>query len=258
LSYYLAKVLKHFNQNNKLVCVTDLMEDNCENIWFDKILASDAGEIVELMTTEYDSIFLPKDFFDIVIINGSVIYTEPAEVIQNAINFIKKEGLLICGSNSQYLLNSCFQVAFDNCTEYAINDLLSVFSKVIGKEEKMFSYQQTDEFKCCVYKENIVKVLSALKGPIEDLEKSTSSSANSKAEIDEKIKCLSKAEDDILAIYSQLNSLEIKYKISELKEALINYRLFGSNSESAYYAEVCRQKYQSVISEMKNCSDFEI
>ncbi len=258
LSYYLAKVLSRFNANNRLVCVTDSMGNECDNYWFDKILLSGAGDIVSLVTTEYNNAILPNDYFDIVIINGSVQFAEPAAVIRNAVNSVKNTGLLVCLSERQYLLTSCLQIAVGKSTVYNQDEASTILSKTIDEKDKLYAYKQTNEFILSDYKEKIVDALVPLKAMIKNLNKPQYLTADNDAEIDEKIKLIAQAENDILTIYSKLSSLDIKFNINELKDALIHYKLSDSEDERKSCAKLSKQKYQILIKEMEKYSDFVI
>lgn len=256
LSYYLCKLLKRFNVNNRLICISDSMGAGCENTWFEKIILTDAAEIVTLVTTEYNNDFFPNDYFDVVIINGSVRFAEPTEIISNAANFTKNAGLLLCLSENQYLLNSCFQVAVDHCTEYVLNGTATVFSKTIDKVDKEVFYKLTDEYKISNYKTNIRKNLLLIKTTVENLGSIDYLNAENDAEIDTQIKLIMQAENYVLAVYSELNSINVKFEVNELKEAMIKYRICDSEKERVFLAEICQQKYQVVMREMDDESEY--
>lgn len=253
LSYYLAIVLKHFNPHNQLVCLTDVQQDSSEDLWLDRIAKSNAGDIVSRFTTDYTNAFLEKDFFDIVIINGSVSYEDPKAVVFNAINYLRNGGLLICSPNGQYYLSDFFEASVDQYSEYKYDDVTSVFTKTIGQKEKTIVYRQTDEYKYLECKKDIVGILAGIDKEIQEFGTSKSS-----CNLDDAIRQIARAEDDILVIYSSLNSLNIKFEISELKEAMINYRLADSLKEQEANAELCKKKYQTVIQTIRNSGDFEI
>jgi SAM-dependent methyltransferase len=252
LSYYLANVLKHFNPHNQLVCLTEVQQDSSADLWLDKIMASKAEDIVSRFTTDYLNAFLQKDIFDIVIINGSVCYENPSAVIFNAINCLRNGGLLICSPNKQYYLSEIFEALVDNYSEYAIDNASSVFTKTIEKKEKWTVYRQSKEYKYLACKKDAIALLSSINEEIQEL-----GTSEGPRNLDNAIRQIGHAEDDILAIYSRLNSLNIKFEISELKEAMINYRIADTIKEQKADAEQCRKKYQTVIQTMQKADDFQ-
>ena len=258
LSFSLARLLKQFNGNNQLICVTDAMSVNCNDRWYDKILLSGAEEIVSLVTTQYNNGLFPRDYFDIVIINGSVSFEDSEKVIYNAVNFTKNNGLLITLPASQYLLSSCFQVIVENCDEYYLNSASSVLVKTIDKKDKYSAYKRTEDYKVSLLKRGIVSEFVSLKEIVEKLGETDYLDGKKDLTIDDKIKALMRAENDVLAIFSHLDSLDIKFNISELKECLIGYRLSQTESERKHFAAQSSQKYQTVICEMRKYSDFMI
>lgn len=256
LSFSLARLLKAFNPKNQLICVTDAMSMNRNDRWHDKIFLSGAEEIVSLVTTPYESTLFPRDYFDIVILNGSAAFEDPGKVIYNAVNFIKNNGLLIALPASQYLLSSCFQVIAENCDEFYLNSVSSVLVKTINKKDKYLAYKRTEDYKVSLLKQDIVSTFVSLKKFIENLGETAYLDGNHDLAIDEQIRMVMRAENDVLTIFSHLDSLDIKFNINELKESLISYRLCHDESERKHFAAVCSQKYQAVICEMRKYADF--
>jgi len=256
LSGPLSRLLQPFNRNNQLICVTDTMDADSHRFWLEKVALFGAEEIVSLAAAGYDDALFPKDHFDVVIINGSVPFDEPAKIIYNAINCIKNNGLLIAVSAGQYLLSSCFQVIFDNCTEYYLDSASSVLVKTMDTKDKHTAYKRTDEYKIKTLKPKIASTFVSLKETVDSLWEADYLNGDNDDRIDEKIRMVMRAEDDVLAIFGHLVSLDIKFNISDLKEALISYRLSRDEAERKHFAAVCGRKFQAVISEMRKYADF--
>lgn len=251
LSYYLAEVLKHFNSNNQLVCLTDIQKDSDSDLWLDKISVSGAGDIVSRITAEYQNSFIQKDYFDAAFINGTVNYENPLPVIFNAINSLKKGGLLICIPGKQYFLSDIFQTVVDDPVEYAIENTTSVFAKIIGEKEKLKSYRQTREYKDAEIKKDAVKILSGLEDAVQKL-----GTPGYTYDLDQSIKQIGQAENDIFDIYSRINNLGIKFELNEFKEAMITYRVADTDAERKADAQQCRKKYRAVMQTIQNLDNF--
>lgn len=250
LSCYLAGILKYFNTNNRLICMTDYLDSECRKNWLEKIMLADAADIVSVVTAEYSSDFFKKGYFDIVIINGSVQFDEPAVMINNAVNSAKNNGIIICLPENQYLLNSCFQAVLNNCTEYNQDEKWSVLFKRIDEQDKKNAYECSDEFKLSTVKNEISEILSSIENTVESLFMPDYLQGVNNALVDDAIKKVARAEDDVLNIYSQLNGMNIKFAINELKEALIDFRVCSNEKDRKYNAELCRQKYVTLLQEI--------
>lgn len=121
LSYHLATILGKFNKESLLCCVCDVIGNNSNNQWLDRISLVDAAPELSLVAADYDKIQLAKNNFDIVIINGTVDFHEPYRLIKEAESFLKGNGMLICYSDNQPLLESSFRLIFSEREDYVLN-----------------------------------------------------------------------------------------------------------------------------------------
>lgn len=121
LSYHLATILGKFNKESLLCCVCDVIGNRSDNQWLDRISLVDGMPELSLVVADYDNTQLAKNNFDIVIINGTTDFNDPYKLIKEAEGFLKENGMLICYSDNQPLLESSFQLIFPEREDYTLN-----------------------------------------------------------------------------------------------------------------------------------------
>lgn len=145
LSYHLAKILGKFNKESLLCCVCDVIGNNSDNQWLDKVsLADDASEL-SLVAADYDKIQLAENNFDIVIINGTADFNDPYQVIKEAESFLKRNGMLICYSDNQPLLESSFKLIFPERKDYVFNPLACI---MLVEYRENVNVRECEEYSC--------------------------------------------------------------------------------------------------------------
>lgn len=250
LSASLAPLLKGFNPGNRLVCVTERLDRAAG--WVDKVSLSGAADIASLVAAPCASAPLPRDRFDIVVINGSAPFEDPADIVWRSIGLAKNNGLILCVSSSQFLLTSSIQVIAENCHEYYLGSASSVLACPVGTKDKYVAYKRTDEYKRNLRKQEIIGAIGSLKKFIAGLPQLPAGDPA----LDAAIQTVMRAEDGVLAVFGDLTSVDIKYCVNVLKEYLIRLRLSQDEAERARYAVECGEKYQAVLSEMRKYGDF--
>lgn len=203
LSSQLAELIGVFNEDSIFVCAYDTMEPE----WMERISRIDRLPKLSYIAGDFGHLQLRRDYFDIVVINGSVHYTEPLEVLKNVLDLVTEDGTILCYIDHSPLLESTFKLFFEKRKEYEISPqekILLATAKnrcweVKGKKD-FITYVQDHldrAEKILLYKE---KDRSEIARSIEDLQKDAKKAA-------------------------QQGLVALKKKILEQKEQLIIYRL---------------------------------
>ena len=256
LTYYLANILHKFNDNNKLFCVTFPTQENNSAKLLDENMLKNIDSFITFIHSTTDDFYLQSGYFDIVIINGSTLFLDPPEIINQAIRCSKDLGLLICLTERQYLLNSYFQVATDDSFEYPINSFTSVLVKHIDLNDKKSALRLTEEYKISSYKKEIIDNILLIEKKSSFLNKESFLLADQDNDIDELIKLVSIIEDDLLQIYKELNGINIKFNVNNLKESLINIRLCNTPADRSYFINTYNEIYENTMNDIYKSRDF--
>lgn len=127
LSYYLASLLGRFNEKSSLCCVSEVIGNDSENYWLDRITLVEKLPKISMMAADYDNTHLASGCFNIVVINGKEFFGNPDGVVKEAWRLAKKGGMIFCYSWDSPLLESCFDLYFSEREEYE----LSINSKIL-------------------------------------------------------------------------------------------------------------------------------
>lgn len=247
LSCALARLLMPFSPHNRLTCVTERM--SVLPGWREKLAATGAADIVSVVAADARSLPLPRDTYDIVLINGAAHFDAPADIITRAVTLTGEGGLLISVASSQYLLSSCFQVLVEGCDEYCLSNASAVLSKTLTRADKIPAFRRTDEYALADAKRRISQAIAALK------DTALRPADASPAQLDDAIRLAAGAEDEIAASFSRLASADIKYLANGLKESLISLRLCDE-ADRAHFAAQLRLRYDAVVLEMGRFGDW--
>lgn len=117
LSYFLASVLGDLQEQSRLFCLNDII-DPC---WLDRIGQVKHTPDINYLASNYRHTGLQQDFFDIVVINGTTYFKDPDATLREAIRLLRPDGLLICYSENNPLIESIFQLYFDCRKQYVLN-----------------------------------------------------------------------------------------------------------------------------------------
>ncbi len=74
-----------------------------------------------MVYSDYDNTNLSEKTFDIVILNGSVDFENSYAVIKEVERVTKDNGMIICCTSNNYLLESTFKLIFAERDEYTLN-----------------------------------------------------------------------------------------------------------------------------------------
>lgn len=117
LSCHLAELLGAFHEKSTLVCAYDTIEPE----WMEQISQVDQLPKVSFFAGDFGDFQLQENFFDIVLVNGMINYTEPYQVISDALRLAKDDAVIFCYTNDTPFLENVFQLFFEHREEYEIN-----------------------------------------------------------------------------------------------------------------------------------------
>lgn len=117
LSFYLAELLGAFHEESTLICAHDTIEPE----WMDRISKVEHLPKLSFFAGDFGDFQLQEDFFDIVMINGMVNFTEPYQVISDALRLAKNDAVILCYTDDTPLLESSFHLFFEQREEYEIS-----------------------------------------------------------------------------------------------------------------------------------------
>lgn len=121
LSYHMATLIGMFHESSSLCCVSNVIGNESGNCWLDRICMVKQPPVLSMLAADYENTQLASDWFDLVVINGTVSIDNPYETIREAERLIKKGGLLICHVKEAPLLESSFGLVFPGRREYQLS-----------------------------------------------------------------------------------------------------------------------------------------
>lgn len=127
LSWHLAELLGRFHPESSLVYAYHTMDADWVK-WLERIYQVKQPPKISFLSGEYGHLPLQKDHFDIVLINGMVSFTEPEQVITEALSLAAGDGMMLCYVDDSPFLEDIFRLYFEKCDEYKITPL----AKVLG------------------------------------------------------------------------------------------------------------------------------
>lgn len=122
-SYHLAALMGKLNRESHLCCVSNVIGNNSENHWLDRISLVEETPNLSILISDYEATQLETDHFDIVVLNGTEYFEKPYETVREAERLVKKNGFLLCHVKNAPLLESCFKLVFPKRQEYVISPL---------------------------------------------------------------------------------------------------------------------------------------
>lgn len=117
LSCHLAELIGAFHEKSTLVCAYDTIEPE----WMERISQVEQLPKVSFFAGDFEDFQLQENFFDIVLVNGMINYTEPYQVISDVVRLAKDDAVIFCYTNDTPFLENIFQLFFEHREEYEIN-----------------------------------------------------------------------------------------------------------------------------------------
>ena len=172
-----------------------------------------------MMYSDYEKTNLGDEVFDIVILNGSAYFTNHYNVIKEAERITKKNGLLLCCSCGDFLLESIFKLIFTSREEYCLTS-----SDVILSAQKNGTSWESSLSESHLSK--LPVVLQRLKNILLASEENLAPDRQIRQEL----------ETLISASMDEYN-IPLKVQLINLKEALLNYTSHISTIHKTYFKE---------------------
>lgn len=117
LSSQLAGLMGAFNEESSLVCAYDAIEMG----WLERISKVEKLPKISYLAGDFGNLQLRQKYFDIVVVNGSVDYDEPLEILRDTLELVAEEGEILCYVDHTPLLESTFKLFFEEREEYEIS-----------------------------------------------------------------------------------------------------------------------------------------
>lgn len=247
-SVLIAEILKHFNLNNRLVCVSEEQVNTEQDIWLQLMSTSSAANIVSRYIGDFTELPFKENYFDLVIINGTTQFLQAERVFQQAALVLRNQGILYGINEQRPDMDVAWSKMLGDSARYLVDEETAVYAKQLSAKNKQMLIAQTPQNQFSKIKSIISNNLAIIEDHIFNLNHLTA------VELDNTIKVVSQTEDQTLKIFNQLISLNLKFYLNELKESLINYRL--ELGEKTVLEKNCQQRYQQLMQEIKNSEDF--
>lgn len=110
LSFHMAEVLGTFCEESSLVCACDTMDME----WMDVISGVEKLPQISFLAGDYGRLQLQRGYFDIILINGTVNFADPCQVISDALKLAAEDGTVLCYCDDAPLLEDVFKLFFDD------------------------------------------------------------------------------------------------------------------------------------------------
>lgn len=229
LSFHMATLMGRFHEGSSLCCVSNVIGNESGNCWLDRICMVEQPPVLSMLASDYENTQLESDYFDLVVINGTVSIDNPYEVVREAERLIKKGGFLICHAKDNPLLESSFELIFPKRREYQLSadeKILTFFYEGTswGKEKPDFM----------IFEEEINILLQE-----------TQSAVTAKAPVRD-LRILKIRYDSLADKAVKLNDGGKKDALLCMKEYLIDYILNEDESLEEYYRERILAKLHNI------------
>ncbi len=109
LSFHMAEVLGTFCEESSLVCACDTMDME----WMDVISGVEKLPQISFLAGDYGHLQLQPGYFDVILINGTVNFADPCQVVSDALKLAAEDGVILCYCDDTPLLENVFKLFFD-------------------------------------------------------------------------------------------------------------------------------------------------
>lgn len=121
LSYNLTELIGKLNPKSALWLISNTIGSDSGNNCLNLITQAEHSPELSMTYCDYAETLLADNTFDIVVLNGEIDFEDPYQVIREALRITKENGILICYSPANYLLESSFKLVFSNRQEYSVS-----------------------------------------------------------------------------------------------------------------------------------------
>ena len=202
---------------------------------------------VTFISLPLDDDLLPPSRFSMIFID-SLMFADISVIPSNLFFALKDCGDLIFITNPNKFVKSLK----DRSEIFLLDENMALISFNVNSQIKNEIHKQSNQYQVSSQKKKIIDSICNLSRVIHKFK--FFSDEERKNILDEIILSVSQSEIIINDIYEELNSKFIKPSFNELKESLIDYRLYD---EENYYLNVL-DKYKIVLNEMIAYDDFDL
>lgn len=219
LSYNLTEVFGKFNPASTLCFISNTIGNESGNQCLDHILLAENLPDFSMVYADYAKTNLADNAFDIVLLNGTVQFEEPSAVIAEALRITKENGLLLCCTREDYLLDSCFRLVFSAPEEYA----LSPIDKLLVARKSTAGQTDLENTRNRISSGTLQELLLTLK---ENL-----LAENPPEAFRPQVKLLEAA----ISLAIRQYNIKQKLKLIELKDAVLDYMNYFATEHKDFY-----------------------
>lgn len=143
LSFHLAEMLGAFCEESSLVCACDTMDTE----WMNVISGAETLPKISFLAGDYGHLQLQQKYFDMVLINGTINFADPCQVISDALKLITEDGVILCCCDDMPLLEDVFKLFFkdDKREDYDISDSLRIMTAK-AKDSSWKTWEEESDF----------------------------------------------------------------------------------------------------------------
>ena len=221
ISYNLMEVLGKFTPESTVCFISNAVGNESGNHCLDCIAQTSLWAEFSMLHCEYTKTNLADNCFDITLVNGDSCKEDIYEIIKEAERVTRPNGLLICWTSGDCLMDSSFALVFPEREEYAITPV----DKVITARKTAITWLNGTEYTSY---EGLMKCISSLRSTM---------GSDSIEEYRPYVKQL----DSYIDVAIQKNDIMEKLTLIELKDILVDYMNHLGTSYRAFYEEKLNQ-----------------
>lgn len=218
VSFHLATLMGKLNPESMLCCVCNVIGNESESRWLDKIVQVEQPPRLSLVTAEFEETLLASEYFDIVFINGAARFGKPYESLREAARLLKKRGTIFCHAKNALQLENSFRLFFPERREYEISPQEHIL--VAYDVETPWGMEQTQ----------------SLEADVKKLQEAIRQAVNSGAE-KKVLRRMIREVDQLVDRAVKEYDPEKKKSLLLLKERLLDYMLSAGGELHSFYKE---------------------
>lgn len=143
LSCHLAAVLGEFCEESSLVCACDAMDME----WMNRISEVEKLPRISFLAGDYGHLQLQQSYFDFILINGTVNFADPDQVVSDALKLASENGRILCCCNDTPLLDDVFRLYFedDKREDYGVSPSVKLMW-AMAKDSSWKTWEEEQDF----------------------------------------------------------------------------------------------------------------
>ncbi len=127
LSFHIAPLIAAYDPDARYACVCNTLGNESGNEWLDLISQINTPDGLSFHAADFTDTALRDGIFDLTIINGTVRIDDPMGTIKEAVRITNTNGIIICFSDDQVLLDDTFRIMFPECRAWSVANRFGVF-----------------------------------------------------------------------------------------------------------------------------------